>query len=252
MMKKHLRVALVSIAVALGLGALMAAKPGKKPGGHLRVTEVFVDFGAKTIEITGEDFDFGPGPLTVSLGEFGDISDLCMVDFTPPQLISCDLSAGGLPPGGDYLLTVTRGGGQSQSDQYDLTIGAGPLLDTLPSGRTLRGIYTDLFTAAAVNDATEAGVSFPLALASAPTAHFIPVSGAPPAGCIGGTAAAPTADPGHLCVYEVSRLNVRGIIIGNPLTGGGGQFSRFGFYVTFDASGPGFTNSRGSWAVTAA
>lgn len=135
MMKKHLRFVLVSVVVALTAGALVAAKGGQKPGGHLRVTEVFVDFNTQSIEITGEDFDFGPGPLTVSLGEFGDISALCLVDFTPPQLISCDLSAGGLPSDGDYLLTVANGNGQSQSDQYDLTIGAvGPQGPAGPPG----------------------------------------------------------------------------------------------------------------------
>ena len=116
----------------------MAAPGGQNPGGDLRVTEVFVDFNAESIEVTGENFDFGPGPLTVSLGEFGDVSALCSVAFTPPQLISCDFSAGGLPPDGDYLLTVVNGNGPSQSDQYDLTIGAvgpqGPQGATGPQG----------------------------------------------------------------------------------------------------------------------
>ena len=124
-MRQYSRCALVLVAVVLIPGALMAAKGGEKPGGHLRVIEVFVDSSAATIEITGEDFDFGPGPLMVSLGELGDISGLCVVNYTPPQLISCDFSSGGLPADGDYLLTVKNGNGQSHSDQYDLTIGAG-------------------------------------------------------------------------------------------------------------------------------
>ena len=72
--------------IALGLAALMAqGKGGQNPGGHLRVTEVLVDFNAQAIEITGEDFDFGLGPLTISLGELGDISALSTVRFLPYQ-----------------------------------------------------------------------------------------------------------------------------------------------------------------------
>jgi hypothetical protein len=111
-----------------GLGALAADSVGQKPGGHLKITEVAVDFLSDTMVITGESFDFGE-PLQVMLGDagnVGDISDFCTADFAAePQTILCDLSlAGGLPSDGDYLLTVATGSGQSQSDQYDLTIGA--------------------------------------------------------------------------------------------------------------------------------
>ena len=103
---------------------------GQQPGGHLRIDEVFVDFDVETITIIGEDFDFG-GYLEVTLGEalVGDITILCTPNFVLiPQTITCDFSAAnmgtGLPPDGDYLLTVATGVGQSQSDEYDLTIGA--------------------------------------------------------------------------------------------------------------------------------
>jgi cysteine-rich repeat protein len=108
------------------LGQLsFAAEPaGEQPGAHLKITEVFVDFDNQEIIITGEDFDFGPGPLEVSLGEFGTITDRCVPSFSLPHMIVCDFSVGGLPADGDYLLTVATGAGQSQSDEYDLTIGA--------------------------------------------------------------------------------------------------------------------------------
>ncbi len=103
---------------------------GQQPGGHLRIDEVFVDFDVETITIIGEDFDFG-GYLEVTLGEalVGDITILCTPNFVLiPQTITCDFSAAnmgtGLPPDGDYLLTVAMGVGPSQSDEYDLTIGA--------------------------------------------------------------------------------------------------------------------------------
>ena len=132
-MKRYLTFTLVSIAVALTAGALMTAEKGGKPGHHLRVTEVHIDFDTEVIGVTGDDFDFGSGPLLVSLGTLGDISSICMVDFTLPHRISCDFSgAGGLPSDGDYLLTVANGTGQSQSDQYDLTIVAGCACDPAP------------------------------------------------------------------------------------------------------------------------
>ncbi len=128
-------VSVLAVATAAGAG-------GRQPGGHLRITEVLVDFAAEEIQITGEQFDFGR-PLRVSLGQLGDISGLCAANFSPPQIIVCDFSGPGLPPDGEYLLTVWTGEGQSQSDEYDLTIGAagpqgpeGPPGPTGPTGPT--------------------------------------------------------------------------------------------------------------------
>ena len=118
---------------------------GVGPGRHLRINEVVVDFDNETFTVTGEDFDFGD-PLQITLGDpgnIGDITPFCVPDFlADPQTITCDLSAPpGLPTAGDYLLIVSTGEGQSQSDEYDLTIGAvgpvGPQGERGPQG--LRG-----------------------------------------------------------------------------------------------------------------
>lgn len=112
----------LAVLAPLGLAPVPALAAG--PGGHLEITEVAVDAAAETITISGRDLDFG-GPLAVELGELGDVTPLCSASFAPPpQTIVCDFSATGLPPAGDYLLTVATGGGQSQSDEYDLTIAA--------------------------------------------------------------------------------------------------------------------------------
>ncbi len=129
------KASLAGMVLLLAVGSAALGQGGaKQPGGHLQINEVWVDFDAQTIQITGRDFDFGR-PLRVSLGELGDISSLCAANFSAPQTIVCDFSATGLPADGDYLLTVWTGVGQSQSDEYDLSVGAlGPEGATGPEG----------------------------------------------------------------------------------------------------------------------
>jgi hypothetical protein len=111
---RHLLVAAGAIAL------LLAAQAGAQPGGHLTITNVGVNFNDHTIEIIGEQLDFGPGPLVVSLGG-EDITAGCTLNS--PTDIDCDLSdLGGIPANGDYLLVVSNGHGQSQNDEYDLSI----------------------------------------------------------------------------------------------------------------------------------
>ncbi len=135
--------ALTTIVVALAMTTVAWAAPpnGQQPGGHLRIAEVLVDFDLESMTIVMEDLDFGPGPVEVTFGDagdIGDISDLCIESLlTSPQTIDCDFSTDGLPADGDYLVTVSTGAGQSQSDEYDLTIGAvGPQGDKGAKGDT--------------------------------------------------------------------------------------------------------------------
>jgi microcystin-dependent protein len=117
----------------------LAAQPDiedRQPRFQVAITEVFVDLGNELIVIRGEDFDFGPGPLLVALGDLenpaaGEITSLCVDNLSVvPQTIVCDFSADGLPPDGDYLLAVSTGNGRRMNAEYDLTIGgrgpAGP------------------------------------------------------------------------------------------------------------------------------
>ena len=101
------------------------------PGGHLNVTQVFVN--DTSITIIGEDLLFGPQGPTVTLGEIGDL-----VITGPPTDTMIEALLPGPIPAGDYLLTVSGGNGQSQNDEYDLTIGAvglqGPKGDTGDQG----------------------------------------------------------------------------------------------------------------------
>jgi hypothetical protein len=102
---------------------------------QLRIDEVFVDFGADTITVRGQNFNNG-STLTVSLGSFGDVTNTCVANFLqPPHTIVCNFSSGGLPDDGDYLLRVAAGPFPTQTDEYDLTIGAvGPQGPAGPQG----------------------------------------------------------------------------------------------------------------------
>jgi hypothetical protein len=117
------------VAILLGAAAFAASAAAAPPGKHLIVSEVFFIRGQPdTLDIRGKNFDFG-GPLVVTLGGFG---PLHLVSSSPQQIIA-DLPSN--LQAGDYLLTVSTGGGQSQSDEYDLTIGAvGPEGPTGPRG----------------------------------------------------------------------------------------------------------------------
>jgi hypothetical protein len=110
----------LSIAVFfLSLGVTVSAAP---PGGHLNISQVLVDDpnDPTSITIVGTDFLFGPEAPTVTLGEYvdpliivGDPTNITIVALLPENIVA-----------GDYLLTVATGTGQSQNDEYDLTIGA--------------------------------------------------------------------------------------------------------------------------------
>jgi hypothetical protein len=95
-----------------GQSTLLAANKGN----NLFVSSVFIDFESNTITINGSNFTGGAFPL-VTLGEevlvVDSYSETDIVAFLPPLLAD-----------GDYLLTVSTGSGNNNSDEYNLTIGA--------------------------------------------------------------------------------------------------------------------------------
>lgn len=71
------------------------ARATTPPGTHLQIQDVSVNFSIKKITILGQMFDFGPGPLMVSLANVGDLTPDCTPNFAvTPQTITCDLSGG--------------------------------------------------------------------------------------------------------------------------------------------------------------
>src|SRR6478672_10308357 len=80
-------------------------------------------------------------------------------------------------------------------------------LSTLAGGKSEGGYWSYVAKNIATGDFTSSTISFQQALASAPTPHLIRIGGLPPTGC-SGTATAPVAAPGHLCMWETYALGV--------------------------------------------
>jgi hypothetical protein len=131
---------------------------------------------------------------------------------------------------------------------------AGPLLTVLPSGRTETGVY-EIDSRAPDTTGTavaSASISFPIALATAPSTHFVLLGTVAPAQCPG-SAGTPSATAGNLCIYEASFGNTNGApTIYDPRTGLATQAGTLGAGVElFAGSSAGNFFSDGTWAVTA-
>ncbi len=127
----------------------------------------------------------------------------------------------------------------------------GPFVDTLPSGKSLKGSYMMRGTAAAASSRAGADISFGTPLAAAPTAHFLGAGAAATADCPG-TPAAPTAAPGHLCIYEGFTNNMDLQSFQDPVTAATGSTTRpYGVGIVGVAVAAGNFISSGAWAVTA-
>jgi hypothetical protein len=124
----------------------------------------------------------------------------------------------------------------------------GPLVGTLKSGQTLRGVFN---IGGGAGDIVQAGESFQFPLANAPTAQVISPAAATTAACPGITGSGgqtPQAAPGQLCVYVTNTSNVTATGVGIRAV----ALTRLGFGLEAigEAAGTVFSAS-GQWAVTA-
>ena len=128
---------------------------------------------------------------------------------------------------------------------------AGPITGTLPTGVTLRGTVAVGGQAAAAGTTIRQPISFGFTLAAEPVPHYIKVGDVVPAGCTG-TAQAPGADSGHLCIFEAGSVGSPTGGFGNPATSvpGSTTSATFGAMVSATSTAAGPFSIRGSWAVT--
>lgn len=199
-------------------------------------------------------------PNAVSASEVKN-SSLTGVDIKNRSLTAADFSGSVKRPQGSAGAQGAAGlKGDTRPARPQGNIGpAGPLLETLPPGKTLRGTF-GIYGHGEINNGLEAAsesVSFPISLASAPSAKVVQTgtASAPPE--CPGTAAAPEAAPGWLCIYENREQNQRAGGYPNVVAPGSGfspSASRYGASLIVQGQAAGtdwFFWSEGTWAVTA-
>jgi hypothetical protein len=156
------------------------------------------------------------------------------------SLLAQDFKSGQLPAG-------PKGDPGPKGDKGDKgdTGEPGPLLESLPSGKTLRGGWG--FGNYQETGAAEGDIVYPFPLATSPTIRIIQEGGVPPAQCPG-TLTNPQAQPGNLCVY-VRFVNGAATI---DSYGMDTQTShRFGAVLFAFGTAAGTVEAAGTYAVTA-
>jgi hypothetical protein len=119
-----------------------------------------------------------------------------------------------------------------------------PLLGTLKSGQTLRGVF-DVGSTGAAADTTRGGVSFQFPLMGGPTVTVLK-KGETSANCSGlGGGQTPQATGGNLCVYITEAVNLDDT---TPLAAE--NATRLGFGLVAKAKAAGEYYAYGQWAVT--
>lgn len=123
-----------------------------------------------------------------------------------------------------------------------------PLLGTLNSGQTLRGVFDVGAVASAAGDIGREAQSFQFPLLGAPAVTVLGPgqTSANCAGLGGGNAQTPQATAGNLCVYITEEANLDGT---TPLAVENN--TRLGFGLAAKAGGSGSFHALGQWAVTA-
>ena len=118
----QLRKLIYGLILFLAVSAAFAVQP-------LEITSVNIDLDTSQIFIHGVNFDNG-NDLEINLSDIGQITSF---DVTP-TLIVASFPMAGLPDG-NYLLSITSGGGSVRYDEIAITVGAvGPEGAAGPAG----------------------------------------------------------------------------------------------------------------------
>lgn len=128
-----------------------------------------------------------------------------------------------------------------------LADGIAPLLGTLKSGQTLRGVFSVGDTATLEGDLTRSAVSFPFPLTNTPNVNVLK-KGETNGNCSGlGSGQTPTATGGNLCVYVTES---KGLDATTPLAAENNTRLGFGLVAKSGVTS-GDYYAYGQWAVTA-
>jgi hypothetical protein len=127
-----------------------------------------------------------------------------------------------------------------------------PLPATLPSGKTLKGSFGGGGAVVTESNRTvELSISYPFPLAASPSAEVVPTAGSPTGSCPG-SATAPSAAAGHLCVYVAGGHEIDATIVSTYGDDGSRDY-RYGavVYAYPTCKAPCHAELWGTWAVTA-
>ncbi len=120
----------------------------------------------------------------------------------------------------------------------------GPLVTSLPSGKSLRGIFSFAGHGTSGSNPTEP-ISYQFPIASGPTTNVIGVSAKATSACPG-SAKDPRAEPGNLCVYETRDEGELELTASNDIAGG-----KFGAVLSAKVPSEADFEFAGTWAVSA-
>ncbi len=144
------------------------------------------------------------------------------------------------PPNPNALF-ATNASHASNADTATVANGQG----TLASKHTEVGVFAGRGTSAF----QDVPISFPIPLSAAPEATVL-ASGTTTTDCKG-SAAEPSAAPGHLCVYEeVNTTGNKGVPV-DPALAKSSASGRYGLFVFLNGTAGSDNVDYGSWAVTA-
>ena len=116
-----------------------------------------------------------------------------------------------------------------------------------PYPKTFRGTWSVVGDTHVAGAYIGSSISFGATFRNAPATHFILLGATPPTGC-SGTAAAPKATPGNVCIFEAQNLN--GSFAGTYNGPGQSGASPFGTSLYFTSAAVGYVFEYGSWAAT--
>jgi hypothetical protein len=237
---------LPSPAMIVALGALVMSTGGTVTAAALITSANIKDNTIRSVDIRDETIrsrDVDNGSLT---GADLKNRSLTGVDVKNGSLTGADVNESSLAkvPAAANATNAQNAGKVDGLDSANLVPGG-----VLPSGRTIKGAYALEYLAAAAIEPGRVAISFGASLPAAPAASFIPQGVAATAECPG-SAANPTAAPGHLCVYEGYGANVKWQQVIKPSTFATGA-DPFGAGIWMAAKSSGAVVSQGTWAVTA-
>ena len=116
-----------------------------------------------------------------------------------------------------------------------------------PTPTVIRGSWSMMDNAPAVGSYLSTDLNWGYTFTGPLAVHFVPAAGPVPAGC-SGSAAAPGADPGNLCVFAFGSSGVSAIDIRN-VSNAAGTTSPFGANLFATSTVAGNVYAYGSWAA---